>query len=324
MFRTSLAGRLDQRMTPVLAQPALQIEVVVLLAPQHSRQCLAMHATLIFAKRFGCDPLVELVGVGDAALHDLVEIAERVLQVSGRQTQLDNLAAAARNVEHIVRRRLCSDLGRIDRIATFTDDVGVERVLGVGRCVGLVPQPLRIALVFGEQQFRFARAMKRVRAEIRMRGLDDAVSGVTQRRLAIVFSPRPRVAEPKRRQDPQASRFSPAVVDGNADQYVVRALLRVFDENVEVTVILKDAGVEQFVFELLARALRVLLEQLCVRKFVLRVLVQILHVRVRWRAIDVEVVLLHIFAVVALAVGEAEQALLQDRVTFVPQCQRKT
>ncbi len=45
------AGGLEQRMTLVLAQPALQIEVVVLLAPQHSRQRLAMHPALVFGQR---------------------------------------------------------------------------------------------------------------------------------------------------------------------------------------------------------------------------------------------------------------------------------
>ena len=45
------AGGLEQRMTPVLAQPELQIEVVVLLAPQHARQRLAVHPALIFGQR---------------------------------------------------------------------------------------------------------------------------------------------------------------------------------------------------------------------------------------------------------------------------------
>ena len=43
----------------------------------------------------------------------------------------------------------------------------------------------------------------------------------------------------------------------------------------------------------------------------------------RGRAVEVEVVLLDILAVVRLAVGEPEQALFQDRVALVPQRQRK-
>ena len=43
----------------------------------------------------------------------------------------------------------------------------------------------------------------------------------------------------------------------------------------------------------------------------------------RRRAVEVEVVLLHVLAVVALAVGEAEEPLLEDRILAVPQGQRE-
>src|SRR5687767_12797143 len=43
----------------------------------------------------------------------------------------------------------------------------------------------------------------------------------------------------------------------------------------------------------------------------------------RRRAVDVEVVLLHVLAVIALAVGQPEQPLLEDGVTSVPECERK-
>ena len=43
----------------------------------------------------------------------------------------------------------------------------------------------------------------------------------------------------------------------------------------------------------------------------------------RRRAVEVEVVLLHVLAVIALAVGQAEQALLEDRVLAVPERERE-
>src|SRR4051812_24565691 len=46
---------------------------------------------------------------------------------------------------------------------------------------------------------------------------------------------------------------------------------------------------------------------------------EILHVQVGRRAVEVEVVLPDILAIVPLAVGEPEQALFQDRVPLVPQ-----
>src|SRR5262249_13843761 len=53
----------------------------------------------------------------------------------------------------------------------------------------------------------------------------------------------------------------------------------------------------------------------------LGILVQAFHVRVGRGAVEVEVVLLHVLAVVALAVGQPEQPLFQDRILPVPQRQ---
>ncbi len=87
--------------------------------------------------------------------------------------------------------------------------------------------------------------------------------------------------------------------------------------------VVEDAGVEQLVLELLAGPPAVGLHQVGVRKGRLRVLVEVLHVRVRRRAVEVEVVLLHVLAVVPLAVGQPEEPLLEDRVLPVPQGQRE-
>src|SRR5262249_15041280 len=55
----------------------------------------------------------------------------------------------------------------------------------------------------------------------------------------------------------------------------------------------------------------------------LRVLVEPLHVGVGRRGVEVEVVFLHVLAVVALDAGEAEQPLLQDRIAAVPEQDRE-
>src|SRR5262249_34897115 len=52
-----------------------------------------------------------------------------------------------------------------------------------------------------------------------------------------------------------------------------------------------------------------------------RILVEVLHVRMGRRAVEVEVVLLHVLAVIAFAVGQPEEALLQDRIGSIPECQ---
>ena len=79
----------------------------------------------------------------------------------------------------------------------------------------------------------------------------------------------------------------------------------------------------QLELRLLAAAAAVFLDQLRVGKCGLRILVERLHVGMRGRGIEVEITLLDVLAVIALGAGEAEQALLQDRVAAVPQRQRE-
>ena len=74
----------------------------------------------------------------------------------------------------------------------------------------------------------------------------------------------------------------------------------------------------------MARSLPVRLDQLVVGIGALRVLVEPLHVGVRRRGVEVEVVLLDVFAVVAFGVGQAEETLLENRIVAVPQRERKT
>ena len=63
----------------------------------------------------------------------------------------------------------------------------------------------------------------------------------------------------------------------------------------------------------------ILLHQPRVRKLGLRILVERFLVGVGGSSVKVEVTLLHVLAVVALAVGEAEQPLLENGVLAIPQ-----
>jgi hypothetical protein len=108
-------------------------------------------------------------------------------------------------------------------------------------------------------------------------------------------------------------------VGRDADENVLGTRLCVFDEDVEIAVLVEHTRVEQLVLPVVAAARPTGLRQVSVGEARLRVLVEELQVRVGRRAVDVEVVLLHVLAVVAFAVGEAEEAFLQDRVLFVPQ-----
>ena len=117
--------------------------------------------------------------------------------------------------------------------------------------------------------------------------------------------------------------FRAAVVDGDLDQDVFGRLLGILHEHVEVAVLVEHARIEQFVLELVPAAAAAGLDKVGIRERRLRILVEVLHVRMGRRAVEVEVVLLDVLAVIALAVGQAEQALLQDRVLAVPEGQRE-
>ena len=121
----------------------------------------------------------------------------------------------------------------------------------------------------------------------------------------------------------QVCRVRSPVDRRDAHEDVFRSALGVLHEHVEVAVVLEDAGVEELVLHLLAGAPAVGLHQVGVGIRRVRILVQKLHVRVGRRAIEVEVVLLDVLAVVPLAVGQSEEPLLEDRILPVPQGQRE-
>src|SRR6516164_2396197 len=99
--------------------------------------------------------------------------------------------------------------------------------------------------------------------------------------------------------------------------------LGVLDEDIKVPVLIEDAGVEQFILGGLFIARPVGFDDGLVRVRGLRILVEVLHIRVGWRAVEVEVILLDILAVITLAVAQPEQPFLEDRVAPVPQRQRE-
>ena len=107
----------------------------------------------------------------------------------------------------------------------------------------------------------------------------------------------------------QFCRLRPAVGGGDLHQDIFRAVFGIFHEDVEVPVVLEDAGVEEFVLHVVFGTTPVGLYQIRVRKCRLRVLVQVLHVRVCGSAVEIEIVLFHILAMIAFIAGQSEQSL---------------
>ena len=117
----------------------------------------------------------------------------------------------------------------------------------------------------------------------------------------------------------QARGVGAAVREREADEQVVGAGLGVFGDDIEVARLVEDARVFEFELALLARAARVFLDQPRVGKLGLRILVERPQVGVGGRGVEIVPDLLGILAVIALRIGQAKDALLQNRVAPVPQ-----
>ena len=327
-----------ERVGVVLVQPVVAVEEEELLAPEHAGEGLAHDVGRVFAHRWRRDRLVELVGFAQPVGEEVVEcLAEGLaLRRRGRvrEPQANHLALAGADGDRVVRRDLGALLAGVHRILVPLHHAVVDAVLDV-RALVLLPgeEPLVVRFVLGEEQRHVAFAGKGELTEQRMRRprprsypagaldlLEDRLRGGPVR---FGNPRRPVVPEPQRRQEMQLGRVRSPVDRRDLHQDVFRAGLGVLHEDVEVAVVVEDAGVEELVLHLVPRPPAVGLDQIGVGKGRLRVLVEVLHVRVGRRAVEVEVVLLHVLAVVPLAVGQAEEPLLEDRVLPVPQGQRE-
>ena len=83
------------------------------------------------------------------------------------------------------------------------------------------------------------------------------------------------------------------------DQNVVRPALGVFDEDIKIAVFVEDSCVDQFKLEIPLAPFSIFLDQSRIGKFGVRIFVKKLHVRMGWRRIEIEIVLLDVFAVIA-------------------------
>ena len=116
----------------------------------------------------------------------------------------------------------------------------------------------------------------------------------------------------------------PSVAYADLYQPIGRCGLCVLHEYVKIAVFVEYAAVDQLEFGIGPSARSVGVYQIQIRIFILRILIEILHIRMGRRTVQVVIIFLDVFAVIALAVGQAERPLLQDRILAVPQDQRKT
>ncbi len=295
--------------------------------------------------------------LGENAL-ELVERIGPPLLI-GREAQPHRALPLRRHDQDVVKGGLRSHVVRVDRVGLAVDHMTVEGVLHVRQIALHAEDARVVRLVLGEEDQRHrsrgrsakrrerridepggfrhrqgrrgdgARGRRR-RLGIQAKAPEAGMSGENRQRPGalelrprpVVLSrsaPRPGVSEPERRQKMQRRRLGPSVVDGQANEDIVGRGLGVLDLHIEVAVLVEQAGVDQLVLRRVHPPLAVLLHQRGVGEFALRVLVQRLHVGVGRGRVEVEVELLHILAVISLRTGQAEEALLQDRVLAVPE-----
>ena len=279
---------------------------------------------------------IELVGFLPPCLKHLVEMAAEgtaagaVPQgqrgrrlVAQAQTNHSTLARIDRAL--VMDGHLRTRFVRVDDAVLAVDDVIVDAVLDEGTAIGHPEDALRVGLVLREQQGRFALTIEEALSQPRIDDLDDVAPrhgrNLLQGRPIRSSVPGPLVAEPERRQNVQFRGFRAAIANGDLNEQVLGGRLGILHEDIEVTIFVKDAGVDQFVLELVTAPAAVGLDEVGVGEGGLGILVEVLHVRVRRRTIEIEVVLLDVFAVIAFGVGQAEEALFQNGIGAVPEGQ---
>src|ERR1700722_17911282 len=215
---------------------------------------------------------------------------------------------------------------RIYRFGCSVNDVVVDAVFDVGCSVFAAKQSPGVGLVFREQEFGRAFAVQPAVAKPLIIQFDHRIwrrADLMQFGTRLTASPRPHVPEPHSWQQPQRGNVRTTIRYRDLDQNIFRISLGVLHEHVEITVVIEYPGVQQFVFCLVFASAPILFDQPGVGKLRLRIFVQILHVGMRRRTVEIEVVLFYVLAMVAFVAGEAENSFFKNWIPLVPQSQGK-
>jgi hypothetical protein len=226
------------------------------------------------------------------------------------QPQPHDRALAGRYCHRVVGGSLGALARGVHGVCGACHEIVVDTVLDVASPVGRAEDAFVVGLVVGHQEFGCAFADEAVRTELGVFGFEDregrfravslpaAGARAWRRRreradtgTGLVIGQRPPgVTKPKRRQYVQDRRLGTTVPGCHPYQEILRRLLCVFDEHVEVAILVEDPGIDELVLLLVTATSGVSANEIVVGEGRLRILVQILHVRVR--VVQVVVVLL--------------------------------
>src|SRR5260221_4886810 len=87
-------------------------------------------------------------------------------------------------------------------------------------------------------------------------------------------APRPDITKPELREYVDYCRLRSAISGGDLNQDVIRPGLRVLNENIKVAVVVERAGINEFILRMLLAAPAGFSPKHCVRKILLRILVE--------------------------------------------------
>ena len=129
------------------------------------------------------------------------------------------------------------------------------------------------------------------------------------RLLACFFAvPAPCIPEPDMWNDVQGSRLRTTIPGNNTEEQLVFIFLCGFNEDVPISIVIKDARIDKLILPVSFAAFGVFSDEILVGELALRVLVEIFHVGMRRRVVEVEVSFFDALPVIPLWVREAEQS----------------
>ena len=149
----------------------------------------------------------------------------------------------------------------------------------------------------------------------------DVSAGRGHDRLGSIVIPGPGVAEPGGRQHVQGVGLRAGVGHGDGHQQVGGIRLRVVDLGDPVAVVVEHPGVEELIFRVVLAAPAVFRPEFLIGKRQLRVMVTPTIPGMAGHGVEIPPIFLDILTVVPLRTSQPESALLQYRVTAVPQRQ---
>src|ERR1700677_482431 len=203
-----------------------------------------------------------------------------------------------RNIQFVQRPPLGPRLVWIHRGMISMDDIFVERVLKIA--LGWQAKKARtICFIIAKQQRWLSGTIEAETANPGVFDFDHAIL-CREARLGAMEIPRPDVAETKLRQQDKFGRFRAAIVHGDEHENLIRRGFGVFYKDVEITVFIEDARVQQLKFRLVRATSAIFIYQPRVGNLTLRIFVEHLEVGMRRQSIEVIINLFYVLPVITL------------------------